>query len=200
MNENHLIVGLGGTGGKIIRAFKKTVFQEFRSEKPKNVNVEYLYVDSSSEMMAADDPTWKILGKSVQLGRHQQLLIQGANLSAQLESINNYPGIKNWIGSKEQWRDILNSIVGEVLGGQKRRLGRFLFACKVKEFRDQLQTLVRDLQTGGSTPVTFHVCCGLAGGTGSGSIVDVVSQIREMYPNSKTYRIIIYALLPDTHP
>jgi len=200
MSQNHLIVGLGGTGGKILRAFKKTILQEFRTEKPDKVNIEYLYVDSSSEMMALDDPGWKILGKSVQLGKHQQLLIQGANLSAQLESINNFPGIKSWIGSKEQWRDILNSIVGEVLGGQKRRLGRFLFACKVKEFRQQIQNLARDLQQKGSTSLTFHICCGLAGGTGSGSLIDVLSQIREMYPDSRIHRIIVYALLPDTHP
>lgn len=200
MRSNHVIIGLGGTGGKIIRAFKKTVYQEFRSEKPDKVNIEYFYVDSSSEMMALDDPTWKILGKSVQLGKNQQLLIKGANLSVQLENINNFPGIKNWIGNKEQWKDILNTIVGEILGGQKRRLGRFLFSCKVNEFKQQLQVLVRDIQTKGGTAVTFHICCGLAGGTGGGSIVDVISQIRDMYPDPSLYRINIYALLPDTHP
>lgn len=200
MGQNHLIIGLGGTGGKIIRAFKKTVLQEFRTEKPDKVNIEYLYVDSSAEMMALDDPSWKTLGKSVQLGKHQQLLIQGANLSAQLESINNFPGIKPWIGSKDQWQDILNSIVGEVLGGQKRRLGRFLFACKVRDFRQQIQNLVRDLQQKGSTSITFHICFGLAGGTGSGSIIDTIAQLREMYPDSRIHRIVAYALLPDTQP
>jgi len=200
MSSNHVIIGLGGTGGKIIRAFKKTVYQEFRSEKPDKVNIEYLYVDSSSEMMALDDPTWKILGKSVQLGKNQQLLIKGTNLSTQLENINNFPGIKNWIGNKEQWRDILNSFVNEVLGGQKRRLGRFLLSCKINDFKQQLQILVRDIQTKGGTSVSFHICCGLAGGTGSGSIIDVTSQIREMYPDPSIYRVIIYALLPDTYP
>jgi len=33
MSNNHLIIGLGGTGGKIIRAFKKVIFQEFRSDQ-----------------------------------------------------------------------------------------------------------------------------------------------------------------------
>jgi hypothetical protein len=27
--KNHLLIGLGGTGGKILRALRKTVFQEF---------------------------------------------------------------------------------------------------------------------------------------------------------------------------
>lgn len=201
MYSNHLIIGLGGSGGKIIRALRKTIYQEFRSNKADGVNMEYLYIDSSSEMMNLDDSTWKILGKSVQLAKNQQLLIKGgADLKTHLDNINNYPGIKNWIGSKEQWQDILNSIVGEVLGGQKRRLGRFLFACKIVEFKQQLQDLVRNLQSTGRRAVTFHICCGLAGGTGSGSIIDVVSQIRALYTDVIDYRIIIYALLPDTHP
>jgi len=32
--SNHLIIGLGGTGGKIIRAFRKIIFQEFREPDP----------------------------------------------------------------------------------------------------------------------------------------------------------------------
>lgn len=30
---NHLIIGLGGTGGSVLREFRKRVFQEFRSEE-----------------------------------------------------------------------------------------------------------------------------------------------------------------------
>ncbi|MBV5290651.1 MAG: hypothetical protein J0648_12645 [Pelodictyon phaeoclathratiforme] len=32
--HNHLLIGLGGTGGKILRALRKNVFQEFRSNHP----------------------------------------------------------------------------------------------------------------------------------------------------------------------
>src|SRR5271165_4177168 len=200
MKANHLIVGLGGTGGKIIRALRKTIYQEFRKDQPDNVNLAYLYVDSSDEMMKLDDPTWKILGTSVQLDRKSQLLIQDANLATRLENINEYPGIKPWIGDPEQWRDILGSIVGVTLGGQKRRLGRFLFACKAANYRSQTQSLVRDLQNTGTPDVTFHVVTGLAGGTGSGSVIDVVAQLRDIYPDSKRYPIVLYALLPETYP
>ena len=199
MNDNHLILGLGGTGGKIIRAFKKTVFQEFRNAKPDDVNIEYFYIDSSDEMMKIDDPSWKIFGKNLQLGKQQQLLLKDANLSSRLTNIHNFPGISKWIGSREDWQDILMSIIGETLGGQKRRLGRFLFACKITEFLKQLNNLVSELQKG-QTAVTFHICAGLAGGTGSGSIIDVISQIRDKYPDPEKYRIILYTLLPDTYP
>lgn len=200
MNANHLIVGLGGTGGKIIRALRKTIYQEFRQQNADGANLAYLYVDSSNEMMGIDDASWKILGTSVQLNKRSQLLIQEANLSARLANINNYPGIKPWIGDPDQWRDVLGSIIGVTLGGQKRRLGRFLFACKADQYKQQVQSLVKDLQQSGMTDLNFHVVCGLAGGTGSGSLVDAVSILRDTYPDSKKYRIIVYALLPEAYP
>ena len=147
MRSNHFIIGLGGTGGKIIRAFQKAIYQEFREQNPDDVNLGYLYVDSSSEMMGIDDPSWKMLGSSVQLDKRSQLLIQEANLSARLDNIDNYPGIKPWIGDPEQWRDVLGSIIGVTLGGQKRRLGRFLFACKADKYKQQVQSLVRTCRT-----------------------------------------------------
>jgi hypothetical protein len=198
--KNHLIIGLGGTGGKVLRALRKAVYQEFRRNEPPSVNLRYLYVDSSREMMALDDSTWKTLGESVQLDKRSQLLIQGGDLEYILSNLDAYPNIKPWIGSREQWRDILNSIVGETLGGQKRRLGRFLFACKAQDFKNQLVQLVAEMTNGGEAAVTFHVCAGLAGGTGSGSLIDVISQVRALYREPQTYRIVPYLLLPDEQP
>ena len=197
---NHFVIGLGGTGGKIIRALRKNLYQEFHGDKANNVDIGYLYVDSSSEMMSVDDPSWKTLGTSVQLPKASQLLITDANLSSRLDNLGSYPGLKHWLGSPQDWRDILNSIVGATLGGQKRRLGRFLFACKADKYREQVQTQVKQLQQSGQTEVTFHIVVGLAGGTGSGSVIDAVAQLRDLYPDSKRFRILIYALLPDAYP
>jgi hypothetical protein len=198
--KNHLLIGLGGTGGKILRSLRKGVFQEFRKNDSASVNLRYLYVDSSREMMALDDSTWKTLGESVQLDKRSQLLIQGGDLDYILSNLDTFPNIKPWIGSRDQWQDILNSIVGETLGGQKRRLGRFLFACKAQEFKNQLIQLVAEMTNGGESAVTFHVCAGLAGGTGSGSLIDVISQVRALYREPRTYRIVPYLLMPDEQP
>ena len=197
---NHIIVGLGGTGGKVIRSFRKLIFTEFRQEAPPGVDIAYLYVDSSKEMMGLDDPSWKILGTSVQLPAASQMLITGEDLSARLANIQTYPGIKPWIGDRVVWGEILGSIVGAALGGQKRRLGRFLLACKIDDFRKQIQFLVRGLQANGQNELTFHVVAGLAGGTGSGSIVDVVAQLRSMYGEPSRHKIVAYLLLPDRYP
>ena len=198
--KNHLLIGLGGTGGKILRALRKSVFQEFRTSNPAMVNLQYLYVDSSREMMAIDDASWRVLGESVQLPANSQLLITGGNLGQILDNLSGYPSIQPWIGSRDQWKDILGSIVGETLGSQKRRLGRFLFASKSRAFKDQLKQLAGQLATGGESAITFHICCGLAGGTGSGALIDAIAQIRALYRDPRQYRIVVYALLPEDIP
>jgi len=164
------------------------------------VNLGYLYVDSSDAMMALDDPTWKILGTNVQLQPSSQLKISGLNLNDVLDNVTSYPGIAPWIGNRDYLRSILRGAdSAKVVGGQKRRLGRFLFACQAAQFRARLQSTVRDLQVGNTTSVTFHFILGLAGGTGSGSLIDAVCQTRAVFP-TPDYRIIIYALLPDKNP
>ena len=141
-NSNHLIVGLGGTGGKIIRAFRRSIHEEYRKkepviyrredngnvgEQPHKVKLGYLYIDSDAALMEPNHPSWKVPGDTLQLGRNNQLLIKGANLTGVLENLGAYPNISPWC-DRGEWRDILGSVVGEALGGQKRRLGRFPFA------------------------------------------------------------------------
>jgi hypothetical protein len=204
IHKNHLIIGLGGTGGNIIRSFRKMIYQNFRQNDPDCVNIRYLYADTSDEMMGPDDPTWKILGHSVQLPDRAQLKMGGGmQLKETVDNLASYPGIKPWIGDRQAFAGIIESAnAANVIGGQKRRLGRFLFASHAAHFRERVREAVLDMQNSQnpaiprSTETTFHVCCGLAGGTGSGSIVDAVSQIRATFPDPQ-YHIVIYALLPE---
>jgi len=47
-NSNHILVGLGGTGGKILREFKMRMFEEFPEAKDRDkLPVGLLYVDST---------------------------------------------------------------------------------------------------------------------------------------------------------
>lgn len=197
---NHLVIGLGGTGGKILRSLRKMIYQNFRKEDPTGANVRYLYIDSDDQMMAHDDPTWKVLGQNVQLKQTSQLKIGGLNLIQVLDNLGNFPAVSPWLGDRSQFRNILMAAnAANVFGGQKRRLGRFLFACKVDDYCKQVKELVREMQIGGTADTTFHVCCGLAGGTGSGSVVDAVAQLRQMFP-TPNYRILVYCMLPERDP
>ena len=197
---NHLIIGLGGTGGRIIRSFRKMLFN-FRSATP-DVNIEYLYVDSDDRPMALDDPDWKVMGESVQLAPRNQLKIKSADLRKCLANQSNYPELQPWLGTEDDWKEVLTGVADPTIGGQKRRLGRFLFSRGIGEFNAKVQTLVEALQSKGDKQVTFHVICGLAGGTGSGSVIDAIAQIRKAYPPDlvKDHPLVLYCLLPEKHP
>ncbi len=205
IRDNHVFIGIGGTGGKILKAFRKRLFQENTAEERRKLPLGFVYVDSSMEMMNPRDTTWRVLGENTQLGRDHFLYVRSAKLSDQLENVDNYPGISSWIGSKKIWRNIVGNVGDDGAAAQKRRLGRFLFSCSVNEYEAILKNQVQNTKSvSGNTDVTFHIFAGLAGGTGSGSVVDVIAQTRKHFvPNVTSglnYKIIVYCQIPEHSP
>lgn len=205
IGENHIIIGLGGTGGSILRAFRKRLFVEFKKDERRSLPLGYVYVDSSAEMMDPNDPSWKILGENAQIGKDSQLFIRGASLKDQLDNVDSYPGIKNWIGNRRIWDNIVGNVADDGAAAQRRRLGRFLFSCKAAEFLAILQNQVDGVRKKtGQNDVTFHIFAGLAGGTGSGSVIDTIAQVRKIYRSNigsgLKFKIFVYVLVPEQAP
>ena len=59
--HNHILIGLGGTGGKTLREFRKELFQRHRTVVPSGLRIEYLYLDSS-ESDLNESESWRVLG------------------------------------------------------------------------------------------------------------------------------------------
>lgn len=80
--ENHLIIGLGGTGGRVLAALRKLMFERFNGDvKPKDMWIDYLYVDSSEQDLKMKDPAqWSVMGKSISLSEDSVVRIPAANL------------------------------------------------------------------------------------------------------------------------
>lgn len=207
---NHLIIGLGGTGGKVIRELRKRIYEEFHSVEPGGgAFINYLYVDSSPADLN-DRAGWKVLGKSVHLGEAQKVSIHGISTST-LQNLGTSPGLQCFINPRD--KQLIDQYMGPLvtagIGGQRRRLGRMLMANNLSDrnstnnFRVKLQSAVNNLtQTSGDNDVAFHICAGLAGGTGSGSIVDVIAQIRKLYPYQEAthaYKIRLFVYMPENN-
>jgi hypothetical protein len=203
---NHLFIGLGGTGGKVLRELRKRIYEEFGSNDPSNgLYVDYLYVDSSDDDLNSREG-WKVLGKSVHLQTNQKLSIHGISLSM-LDNLGMYPGVKAILTEDDVrlFKEKLGPLVTQGIGGQRRRLGRTLLANNLAiqnatnagNFNVRLQSKVAELAgTSHSQAMDFHICAGLAGGTGSGTIIDVISQIRKEYSGGN-YRIYLYLYVPE---
>lgn len=204
---NHLLIGLGGTGGKVLREMRKRIFEEFRSnDSSSRAHIEYIYVDSSPADLD-DKSSWKTLGGSVHLMPAQKVSIHGVDSSV-MNNLHQYPGVQSFITEKDKtlFND-LGTLITDGIGGQRRRLGRLLFANNVsgpadKSFVTRLLDRVQKLaESSGEQKVAFHLCAGLAGGTGSGSVVDVVTQIRKHFGPATgmgdQYKLYLYLYVPE---
>lgn len=207
---NHLFIGLGGTGGKVLREMRKRIYEEFHSHEPgNNVNIDYLYVDSSDDDLKCGGDSWKVMGKSMHLAPAQKVSIHGMNTVSILHNPNQYPGIRSFLSDKDvslmNASKELEGIMGAGIGGQRRRFGRLLMANNMaivgSDFASRLRQSVQRLQDKSKdNSVTFHICAGLAGGTGSGSIIDAIAQVRKCYPTQAVdnpFKMYLYLYLPE---
>ncbi len=202
--ENHIIIGLGGTGGRVLAAFRKLMFEKFNGDvKPKDMWIDYLYMDSSEQDLKMKDPAqWSIMGKNIALDADSVIKIPAANLRDYVDNRGRFKYLAPWLGDSADWKNIINDPkISEGAAGQKRRLGRLLFANGSPEFNKMVGVKARKLsQNPDGKKITYHVIAGLAGGTGSGSIIDVVAQLRNQFKDQINNKIILYLLLPEEHP
>lgn len=205
---NHLLIGLGGTGGKVLAAIRRQVFQQYRSAEPDDLALDYLYIDSSEEEAAIanvtarlqdGDQVWRTLGHSVQLAPSQIVLLKQGDLGHILANIDDFETLRRWIGDRAIWRSIMAGAPnGITAAGQIRRFGRLLLAQNVQAVQQALRARVSKPSTGAvDSSWTFHIVAGLAGGTGSGTLIDMIGQIRKLAQGASG-KIIVYAVLPES--
>lgn len=203
---NHLFIGLGGTGGNILREMRKRVYEEFDSNTPPgNIHLEYIYVDSDEKDLY-NDKEWNYLGADVSLGARQKVNIHGIS-SGVLDSPKAFPGIGAFVSDedlKELRSDQVRGIIDAGIGGQRRRFGRLLLANNVTNSPDEgFTAVVRERLLSmrnagdGQAEVVIHICAGLAGGTGSGSIVDAVAQIHKIVAGEYGFEVFLYLYVPE---
>lgn len=205
--ENHILIGVGGTGGKILKAFRKRLFAEFSDEERAKLPIGFVYVDSTNEMMDRTDTTWRVLGKNAIFNDNQFVNIKGIALNEVFASPGSFPGLKGFIGDPE----VMKKTLGEVgaAAAQKRRAGRILFASNIQKYLNALTAQFNYVNhISGASRTNIHIFTGLAGGTGSGSVIDLVAQTR-MVPqfrdgvdsSGKTgTSIVLYCMTPEVTP
>lgn len=197
-NEKHILIGLGGTGGKILRQFRKRMFMEYPKTEIDKMPLGFIYLDSD----AADlDAEWNDIGIDYSIDTTGRVNIKSAEFDKLKKNISSFKGIEPWFGEPSEWNGLnLNAPNG---ASQRRRIGRTYFASHLQEpgNLNYIHTLNRifydcddKLQ---KNKTTFHIFSGISGGTGSGTIIDVVAQISKGYP--KDSNTLIYLVLPETN-
>ena len=196
-NPNHLLIGLGGTGGKILKEFKLRLFREYDNEAREALipAIELLYVDSTNEMMNDDDDTWRVRGENAMFEPSEFVNIkpQISGISQILDNVDTLPGLKYIVRNAQAIKNTLGEI-GDA-AGQMRRAGRIMFANSADTFlkmvRAKHTNLIRKTK---KNSLHIHIFTGLAGGTGSGSIIDAISLIKMNLPDAT---LDVYAMVPE---
>lgn len=196
---NHILIGLGGTGGKVLKAFRKRLWEEFpKSEDRRKLSIGFVYVDSTDEMMKPGDPSWKVFGQSAQFEDSEFVNIKTTDLGMILNNPDAFPGLKNIVKNGEMMRKTLGEV--GAAAGQKRRAGRILFASNISKYLAAVKTQYEKVTScsGNKASCHIHIFTGLAGGTGSGSIIDAVAQLRaDASFKGESTEITVYAMVPE---
>lgn len=193
---NHILVGLGGTGGKILREFKMRMFEEYpQAEDRAKIPVSLLYVDTTREMMGLGREDFNVLGQDAGFAENEFLNIKSIDVTKIIDEIDNYPKLRGIVDNVKGVRSAIGNL-GEA-AGQKRRAGRLLFAVNADRYVTALQDAYSRCHAANATgeaTKTVHIFAGLSGGTGSGAIIDAIAQTRKLWNDAK---ILVYAMLPE---
>lgn len=194
-SSNHILVGLGGTGGKILKAFKMRMFEEFPDAKDREKQpVALLYVDSTDEMMGIGRPDFRVMGLDASFTQNEFLYIKDVDVVKILDNIDNYPSVKGIVNNVSAVKTAIGSL-GQA-AGQKRRAGRLLFAANAVAYVNALKNAYGrcDEISHNAEKTNIHIFAGLCGGTGSGAIIDAIVQTRKTFPEAI---ISVYAMIPE---
>lgn len=195
--RNNILVGLGGTGGKILKAIRKRLNQEYSEKDLRSIPVGFLYVDSDKA-----DRISKETGEDM-FDNNEFLYIQGKEIKEVLRNPSGYPKLAGVIENPE---GLMNAI-GDVgaAAGQKRRAGRLLFAMNIDRYIESVKKTRQNAHSKNPSHCSknrIFIFAGLSGGTGSGSIIDVIAQTRniEEFRDKKETEIIVFAMVPELTP
>ena len=194
---NHLVIGLGGTGGSILREFRRRSHEYFSTHPVGDTKIDYIYVDSNEDDLKASN-----------LDPNQKVNIHGMG-GGVLDNLQAYPSMRAFITDEDRailkQDDQVSMIIDTGIGGQRRRFGRMLLANNVMTnplngFSAVLKDRVVNMNNNSTTEarITFHICAGLAGGTGSGSIIDAIAQLHKIVaPMGNTFDVLLYLYVPE---
>lgn len=182
--KNHLFIGLGGQGGKSIAELRKVIQQrevDAKSLNKQGIKWDFLYIDSSRDV-TNNRENWTHFGKSLKLSPDSFLYLKDGGDGLNAASLALKPDIQPWIGNVSTLEKFLEGVQGIQGANQRRRFGRLLFANNANRIRKSIcdDKIAPMLANGNQCAI--HIFASLAGGTGSGSLVDLVTLLRTKYP------------------
>ncbi|MCI5192659.1 MAG: hypothetical protein D3915_05970 [Candidatus Electrothrix sp. AU1_5] len=208
MSTNFLLIGLGGTGCAVVRELKKSLYIEWRSRGNTGIppeiytfeekmggqlvtsKVATLSMDSNEADLEGQGERarkWRVFGETLSLGDREKVLINPTGIHKILDNLQRYTGVEPWVKEEIEFvRDITRGCSGPAGCNQIRRMGRLALA-NGKNIENVLSAISNRLNElsgkGGNVGAEIHIACTLAAGTGSGTVLDIVTQLQRYLQN-----------------
>lgn len=223
--NNHLIIGLGGTGCSVVRELKKLLYTEWKRQLDRDPNrpeqdpeipqvyefsntfgskkfssrIATLSVDSNAVELEGSADKWRIMGRDLSLTDGEKVLLDKAGLDTMVSNLTGYPGVSPWV--KEDLgliEEITRGSAGAEGCDQIRRLGRLAIADRsnLNKLMAAVDAQKTALTRGGVNNMDIHIALTLGCGTGSGTFIDIIAQLnRRLKDQAGDFPIYLYVFV-----
>lgn len=100
---NHIMIGIGGTGYKVLRDFRKRLWADVSDARARrNLPVRFLYIDSDEQMRPANlagNPDLRVNGQDTAITPDEYLDIKNVDLNTVFDNLSSYPRLRHVIGN-----------------------------------------------------------------------------------------------------
>lgn len=201
-----VLIGLGGTGKEVLRRLRRMFYEKYRM--PGLPVMEFLWFDTDIRNVDIMGKETDLLDRRIDFSARE--MVDGSVGPQELEAYRNnkgmYPHIWSWFPNA---LDSLPSTAITQGAGQIRPCGRLAFFHHYPKLRDEIKSKIDRVQSAdaetemkrmfpnydaAANKLEIVLVTSIAGGTGSGSFIDMGFLCRDLAPNAVT---TAYLVLPS---
>lgn len=201
-----VLIGLGGTGKEVLRRLRRMFYEKYRMVGLPVM--EYLWFDTDIRNIDIMENETDLLDRRIDFSAGE--MVDGRVMPRELEGYRNnkgmYPHIWSWFPKA---LDNINSTSITQGAGQNRPCGRLAFFHHYKKLREEIQRKVNHVRSqeaesemkklfpqydADPNDLEIVLVTSIAGGTGSGSFIDMGFLCRDLFPNAVS---TAYLVLPS---
>lgn len=203
MYQPTLVIGLGGTGKKIILALKKMIAENSEHGLADFPFLKMISMDTDKAVPPATSSIKTIKDDALTLNPNKEVFQLQAGFGT-VPDFNDYPEIKEWF--PDSLKSMLMPAELAKGAGQKKPVGRFTFAWNASDIYEELNSFIRapvdaivakqkGIADKLSNTINVFICGSICGGTGSGTFLDTAYLVRYLsHINGNGYQVKIFGL------
>ena len=125
-----ILIGLGGTGGKILKAFRQRLWTEFDRQQRARLPISFIYVDTDNSMLNPNDVSYETIHGNCCFQPNDFVDIKThSNIDAIFAQPQGNKRVLGLLGNVAETQTAVCPV--GAAADQKRRAGRILFASNI---------------------------------------------------------------------